>query len=161
MARSPYDFVQSESSWWRRVILPTILVGIIAFAAVIFVNERRKQWAANELNAHGVKTDGWLDNGFTASTKYQRTEYLLTYTFHIDNETYAGSSTVDQRPSNRNVVITYLPSDPNVNRLEDPHLSYGSHFWSDIAVGLGTAAGVGLVSWLFNSFFGIFRRRRA
>ena len=159
MAHSPYDFVQSESSWWRRVILPTILVGIIAFAAVIFVNERRKQWETNELNAHGVKTDGWLDNELTATTKYQRTEYKLTYTFHVNNETYSGDAAVDQRPTNRNVVIAYLPSDPNVNRLEDQHLSYGSH-WGDVAVALGTGAGIGLASWVLNAFFGIFNRRR-
>lgn len=54
---SPYDFVQSDRSWWLRVVLPVIVIGGSAFLVYSFVTYRSAKALENEFYGTPQKLD--------------------------------------------------------------------------------------------------------
>lgn len=78
---SPYDFVESDSSWWRKVGLPVIILAGIAIVIVAYVNIKDARNREHELNTKGVTIQGALDNNYVSRTKNYRRDYKVTYYF--------------------------------------------------------------------------------
>ena len=69
---SPYDFVQSETSWWRRVILPVIIFAAVTLLVIAVTNIRDNRRRERLLNAEGVTVQGRLGDSYIKRTKNYR-----------------------------------------------------------------------------------------
>lgn len=103
---SPYDFVQSETSWWRRVILPVIIFAGITLLAIAFINIRENRRRERLLNTEGVTVQGRLDNSYVRRKKNYRQDYKLIYYFVANDQRYSGTAVVDDLPSKTEVQVT-------------------------------------------------------
>ena len=152
---SPYNFVQSETSWWRRVILPVIIFAGITLIVIALINIRENRRRERLLSTEGVTVEGRLDNSYVRRTKNYRQDYKLIYYFVTNDQRHSGNAVVDKLPNKMEVQVTYVPSDPTINKLSEPSLESADHFWSDIVV----VASVGIIlsfisgafNWLFSS----------
>lgn len=152
---SPYDFVQSETSWWRRVILPVIIFMGITLIVIAFINIRGNRRRERLLSTEGVTVEGRLDNSYVRRTKNYRQDYKLIYYFVANDQRYSGTAVVDKLPNKMEVQVTYVPSDPTINKLSEPSFESADHFWSDIvvvaSVGIILSFISGALNWLFSS----------
>src|SRR5687768_16349525 len=106
---SPYDFVQSETSWWRKVVLPVIIFAGTTLLIVAYINISEQRRKDHLLYTEGVIVQGALDNRYVSRTKNYRRDYKVNYYFYIGNQPYYGSAVVDQRPTKADVLIKYVP----------------------------------------------------
>lgn len=149
---SPYDFVQSETSWWRRVILPVIIFAGLTLLVIAVTHIRENRRREQLLSREGVTIQGRLDNSYVRRVKNYRQDYKLIYYFVASDQRYSGTAVVDKLPIKMEVQITYAPSDPTINQLSEPALESVDHFWSDIAVVASVGVILSLTSGAFNWF---------
>ena len=148
---TPNDFVEDERHWWRKTILPVIIIGFIGFVIYIYYAEKKAQREDYLLRTTGIKAEAQLTSYETIRTR-TRTEYRLAYTFSTEHYYYEGTAVTDQAPVSRKVQVLYVPTDPTINHIDDPRYLYKSHFWDDLFVGLGTAITLGLINALIQHF---------
>jgi hypothetical protein len=151
---SAYYFVQSETSWWRRVILPVIIFAAVTLLIIAFINIKENRRRERLLSTVGVTVQGRLDNSFVRRMKNYRQDYRLIYYFVANDQRYSGTAVVDKLPSKMEVQITYVPSDPTINKLSEPSLESADHFWSDIVVVALVGIILSLISGAFNWLLG-------
>lgn len=144
-------------------ILPVVLLLIgIQFVRDYFgQTEQQKRKNLEQLVAGGQETDGTFTGEFEDKTikvaKVPIPGFDVEYSFAVGDKTYTGRKRMKELPNYKDVKVSYLPADPNINAADpSAELAKLNDYENDnltLFIGLGLMlAGLGLGFFRFRAF---------